>query len=64
MAIILAEWIITASNDSQVASRFPGKAASGWAYAHGASLRAATWLRGEEVEPMSDRWQSLLVQYG
>jgi hypothetical protein len=37
---------------------------AGWAYAHGASLRSATWLRGEEVEPLSGRWQSLLAEYG
>jgi hypothetical protein len=37
---------------------------AGWAYAHGASLRAATWLQGDEVEPLSGRWQSLLVGYG
>jgi len=37
---------------------------AGWAYAHGASLHAATWLRGEEVEPLSGRWQSLLAEYG
>ena len=37
---------------------------AGWAYAHGASLQAATWLRGDEVEPLSGRWQSLLIEYG
>jgi hypothetical protein len=37
---------------------------AGWAYAHGASLHAATWLRGDEVEPLSGRWQSLLTEYG
>ena len=37
---------------------------AGWAYAHGASLRAATWLRGEELEPLSGRWESLLAEYG
>jgi len=37
---------------------------AGWAYAHGASLHAATWLRGDEVEPLSGRWRSLLVEYG
>jgi len=37
---------------------------AGWAYAHGASLRAATWLQGDEVEPLSGRWQSLLMEYG
>jgi hypothetical protein len=31
-----------------------------WAYVHGASLHAATWLRGDEVEPLSGRWRSLL----
>jgi len=36
---------------------------AGWAYAHGASLHAATWLRGEEVEPLSGRWRSLLAEY-
>jgi hypothetical protein len=30
---------------------------AGWAYAHGASLHAATWLQGEEVEPLSGRWR-------
>ena len=34
-----------------------------WAYAHGASLHAAAWLRGKEVEPLSGRWQSLLASY-
>jgi hypothetical protein len=37
---------------------------AGWAYAHGASLHAATWLQGDEVEPLSGRWQSLLIEYG
>jgi hypothetical protein len=37
---------------------------AGWAYAHGASLHAAAWLQGDEVEPLSGRWQSLLVEYG
>ena len=36
---------------------------AGWAYAHGANLHAAVWLRGEEVEPLSGRSQSLLVDY-
>jgi hypothetical protein len=36
---------------------------AGWAYAHGASLHAATWLRGEEVEPLSGRRHSLLAEY-
>jgi hypothetical protein len=35
-----------------------------WAYAHAESLHAATWLRGDEVEPLSGRWQSLLAEYG
>jgi len=34
---------------------------AGWAYAHGASLHAATWVRGDDVEPLSGRWQSLLA---
>jgi hypothetical protein len=37
---------------------------AGWAYAHGARLHAATWLQGDEVQPLSGRWQSLLVEYG
>lgn len=37
---------------------------AGWAYAHGASLHAATWLQGDDVEPLSGRWQSLLMEYG
>jgi hypothetical protein len=37
---------------------------AGWAYAHGASLHAVAWLRGDEVEPLSGRWQSLLAEYG
>ncbi len=37
---------------------------AGWAYAHGASLRAATWLRGDEFELLSGRWRSLLTEYG
>jgi hypothetical protein len=36
----------------------------GWAYAHCASLNAAAWLRGDEVEPLSGRWQSLLAEFG
>jgi HNH endonuclease len=36
---------------------------AGWAYAHGASLHAATWLRGEEVEPLSGRWQLLIAEH-
>lgn len=34
---------------------------AGWAYAHSANLHAATWLRDEEVEPLSGRWASLLM---
>jgi hypothetical protein len=34
---------------------------AGWAYAHGASLHAAAWLRGKEVEPLSGRWQLLIA---
>ncbi len=37
---------------------------AGWAYAHAASLQAATWLRRDEVERLSGRRQSLLTQYG
>jgi len=37
---------------------------AGWAYSHGSSLQAATWLRGDEVERLSGRWQSLLTEYG
>jgi hypothetical protein len=37
---------------------------AGWAYAHGASLHAATWVRGDEVESLSGRWQSLVTEYG
>jgi len=36
---------------------------AGWAYAHGASLGAATWVQGDEVEPLSGRWQSLFAEY-
>jgi hypothetical protein len=37
---------------------------AGWAYAHGAGLHAAAWLRGDEVEHLSGRWRSLLADYG
>ncbi|MGD0493987.1 MAG: HNH endonuclease [Steroidobacteraceae bacterium] len=33
-----------------------------WAYAHTAHLRAATWVRGDEVAPLSGRWRALLAQ--
>jgi len=36
---------------------------AGWAYAHGASLQAAAWLQGEEVAPLSGRWEALLAEY-
>jgi hypothetical protein len=31
--------------------------------AHGARLHAGTWLQGDDVEPLSSRWQSLLLEY-
>ena len=31
-----------------------------WAYAHGESLHARTWLHDDSVEPLTGRWRSLL----
>lgn len=33
-----------------------------WAYAHAAHLHAATWVRGDEVAPLSGRWRALLTE--
>jgi hypothetical protein len=57
--------ISEAGREANIIVDLPGTVSvAGWAYAHGASLHAATWLRGEEVESLDGRWQSLLTAYG
>jgi hypothetical protein len=56
--------ISEAAQAANVIVNLPGTVSvAGWAYAHGASLHAATWLRGEEVESLGGRWQTLLAAY-
>ncbi len=53
-----------AARTANVIVDLPGTVSvAGWAYAHCANLHAATWLQGDEVEPLSGRWQSLLIGY-
>lgn len=46
-----------------IVDRLATVSVAGWAYAHGSSLHAATWLQGDEVELLSGRWRSLIEQY-
>jgi hypothetical protein len=57
--------ISEAARTANIIVDLPGTVSvAGWAYAHGASLHAATWLQGDDLEPLTGRWQSLFAEYG